>query len=143
VSGEVLSTSLANGPVATLNGQSVLINLPINGGVTVNNSNVTLADVLAGNGVVHVIDAVLVPSLASINESSMVDLNVYPNPTADVIQISSVSADHFTIINNSGTVVKKGEMVDNQILVSDLEIGTYFLQLTNKTSVYQARFVKM
>jgi len=143
VNGEVLSTSLANGPIATLNGQSVLINLPINGGVTVNNSNVTLADVLAGNGVVHVIDAVLVPSLASINESSMVDLNVYPNPTADVIQISSVSADHFTIINNSGTVVKKGEMVDNQILVSDLEIGTYFLQLTNKTSVYQARFVKM
>jgi uncharacterized surface protein with fasciclin (FAS1) repeats len=143
VGGEVLSTSLTNGPVATVNGQSVLINLPASGGVTVNNANVTLADVLAGNGVVHVIDAVLVPSLANLTESTNVDFNVYPNPTVDEIQISSVSADYFSIINTNGSIVKKGALVNNQISVSDLEMGTYFLQLTNNTSVYKTRFVKM
>jgi hypothetical protein len=28
-------------------------------------------------------------------------------------------------------------------VIPDLEMGTYFLQLTNNTSVYKARFVKM
>lgn len=143
VAGEVLSTSLTNGPVATLNGQSVLIDLPVIGGVTVNNANVTLADVLAGNGVVHVIDAVLVPSLANLTAVDNIDLNVYPNPSVDIIQISSVSADNYSIINTNGSIVKNGEIVNNQISVSDLDNGTYFLQLSNNTSFYKARFVKM
>jgi transforming growth factor-beta-induced protein len=34
---------------------------PANGGVTVNGANVTTADVAASNGVIHVVDAVLLP----------------------------------------------------------------------------------
>lgn len=63
VSGTVLSTGLSNGMVPTLNGQSVTVDL--SSGVMINSSNVTLADLTADNGVVHVIDAVLVPSLAA------------------------------------------------------------------------------
>jgi len=69
VSGKVLSTDLSDGMLAkTLQGNTFTINT--SGGVTidVNSSdkmgvNVTQADVKASNGVIHVIDAILVPDL--------------------------------------------------------------------------------
>ena len=45
--------------MATVNGADVEINL--DDGVKVNDSNVIIADVQACNGVIHVIDAVLIP----------------------------------------------------------------------------------
>jgi transforming growth factor-beta-induced protein len=61
VSGSVLSTDLTNGEVTTLSEQSVTVDL--SSGVMINNANVTAADLKALNGVVHVVDAVLVPTL--------------------------------------------------------------------------------
>jgi uncharacterized surface protein with fasciclin (FAS1) repeats len=141
LSSEVLSTALTNGSVATLNGQSVTINLM--SGVMVNNANVTLADVLADNGVVHVVDAVLIPSLSNISELSVANVEVYPNPSSDVIKLTNLSADEFSIINTVGSVVKAGKVANNEISVSDLENGNYVIQLTNSTSVYQAKFIKL
>ena len=61
VSGNVMSTDLSDGLMApTLNGESLKFDL--SGGVMVNQSNVVSADIKAGNGVVHVIDTVLVPT---------------------------------------------------------------------------------
>jgi uncharacterized surface protein with fasciclin (FAS1) repeats len=61
VSGNVMSTDLSDGLMApTLNGESVKFDL--SSGVIVNQSNVVSADIKAGNGVVHVIDTVLVPT---------------------------------------------------------------------------------
>ena len=61
VSGKVMSTDLSNGLEApTLNGQSLKFDL--SSGVMVSGSNLTAADLVAGNGVIHVIDKVLVPS---------------------------------------------------------------------------------
>jgi uncharacterized surface protein with fasciclin (FAS1) repeats len=59
VAGQVLAADVVAGDVATVEGQN--ITLAIANGVTVNGANVTLADVLASNGVIHVIDAVLLP----------------------------------------------------------------------------------
>ena len=60
VSGKVLSTDLQNGMAAeTLGGQSITVDLTE--GVKVNDANVTGADIPAKNGVIHVIDAVLIP----------------------------------------------------------------------------------
>lgn len=64
VAGTVLSTGLNNGMVPTLNEQSFTVDL--SSGVMINSSNVTLADLTVDNGVVHVIDAALVPSLAGV-----------------------------------------------------------------------------
>ncbi|MCU0357599.1 MAG: fasciclin domain-containing protein [Cyclobacteriaceae bacterium] len=56
----VLSTQLINGDVPAANGDPISVN--ISSGVRLNNSaNVVAADVRASNGVVHVVDAVLVP----------------------------------------------------------------------------------
>jgi uncharacterized surface protein with fasciclin (FAS1) repeats len=63
VSGTVTSTQLTNGNVTTLNdGQTIAVN--ITNGVTLNtNSKVTKANNLASNGVIHIIDNVLIPNL--------------------------------------------------------------------------------
>jgi len=60
VSGKVMSTDLTNGSVNTLNtGQSVTVDL--SSGVMINDATVITADVEASNGVVHIIDEVLIP----------------------------------------------------------------------------------
>ena len=61
VSGEVPSSALSNGMLATtVNGDRVQFGVDANG-VTVSNANVTVPDVLASNGIIHVIDKVLMP----------------------------------------------------------------------------------
>ncbi len=60
VSGTVMSTDLSDGDVGTLNsGETVTIDL--SSGVMVNDASVTSPDVEATNGVVHIIDKVLIP----------------------------------------------------------------------------------
>ena len=61
VSGKVMSTDLSDGMMApTLNGESITVDLSM--GVKINDSSVAIADIEATNGVIHVIDQVLVPS---------------------------------------------------------------------------------
>jgi transforming growth factor-beta-induced protein len=59
VSGKVMSSDLTNTSVATLNGQKIKID--ISNGVKINDSKVTTADISGSNGVIHVIDKVLMP----------------------------------------------------------------------------------
>lgn len=60
VSGNVLSSDLKSGSVGTLNGSSNLA-VDVSSGVKINESNVVAADIQGTNGVVHVIDKVLIP----------------------------------------------------------------------------------
>ena len=60
VAGKVMSGDLSDGmTAATVNGANITIGTT--GGVTVNGANVTQADIEASNGVIHVIDAVILP----------------------------------------------------------------------------------
>ena len=60
VSGKVMSSDLTNNMMAeTVQGSQVKI--MTYGGVTVNGANVVTADIEASNGVIHVIDAVIIP----------------------------------------------------------------------------------
>jgi len=59
VPGNVVSTELSSGEVGTLNGQNLSVDL--SAGVKINSSEVIAADIQGSNGVVHVIDQVLLP----------------------------------------------------------------------------------
>jgi uncharacterized surface protein with fasciclin (FAS1) repeats len=60
VSGKVMSKDLSNGQKATtVNGQEVTVTIA--DGVKVENATVTSADLEASNGVIHVIDTVIMP----------------------------------------------------------------------------------
>ena len=67
VAAKVMAADVKAGDVTTLEGSTFAITTE--GGVKVNASNVTATDVPASNGVIHVIDAVLVP--ASVDVSSL------------------------------------------------------------------------
>jgi uncharacterized surface protein with fasciclin (FAS1) repeats len=88
LSGKVLSSDLSDGLMATtLLGKDVKVMINSEG-VFINNAKVSVADVMADNGVVHVIDAVLVPAITT----SKIDigkekkaLRMFPNPASEVV----------------------------------------------------------
>jgi uncharacterized surface protein with fasciclin (FAS1) repeats len=59
VSGTVMAADVTDGDVATVEGQNITLSTA--SGVTVNGANVISADVAASNGVIHAIDAVILP----------------------------------------------------------------------------------
>ena len=62
VPGKVMSTDLSEGlTAATVNGADVTITL--DGGAKVNGATITTADIEASNGVIHVIDTVIMPPM--------------------------------------------------------------------------------
>ncbi len=60
VAGKVMAKDVKTGMVKTVNGQSINVVAGASG-VTVNDAKVTAVDVAASNGVIHVIDTVLLP----------------------------------------------------------------------------------
>ncbi|MET0918468.1 MAG: fasciclin domain-containing protein [Burkholderiales bacterium] len=60
VPGVVMSKDVKPGMVKTVQGST--LNVTTMGGVKVNNANVTAVDIVADNGVIHVIDTVVLPN---------------------------------------------------------------------------------
>lgn len=82
VSGKVMSTDLSSGMKAgTLLGEEITVDL--SSGVKINSSKVTAADVEATNGVIHIIDTVLVPSTFKLDAASL------PKTVVDIALSSS------------------------------------------------------
>jgi LPXTG-motif cell wall-anchored protein len=93
VSGKVMSTDLSDGLAApTLYGEEIVFDL--SDGVKANASNVIAADVEASNGVVHVIDSVLVPS-----DFVLQDVEI---PEEDIPQTGDVSSLPLLLVGISG-----------------------------------------
>ncbi len=66
VPAEVPSSEITPGAVATVEGEEV--NIAVDGDtVSVNDATVAMPDVMASNGVIHVIDSVLVPSTVDVS----------------------------------------------------------------------------
>ena len=83
-----LSTDLSDGQeIPTLQGANV--NITINTDtVMVNDAMVIVADLIADNGVVHVIDAVLLPPTPDSIDEAVANWTVMPNPAKDVITLT-------------------------------------------------------
>ena len=109
-SGNVLSTDLSNGMmVPTLAGTELTVSI-MDGMVQIDNANVSFADIETDNGVVHVIDAVLVPSDLNIN-----DLNMLPSQDDFLYSIDIMGRKLTNVLSpqiifdvySSGKVVKR------------------------------------
>lgn len=67
VAGEVMSADVQPGKVPTVEGSDLTIKVQKDGDVKVNGADVEAVDVEASNGVIHVIDEVLVPPNVDVN----------------------------------------------------------------------------
>lgn len=101
VSGEVKSTQLTTGNVATALGENIAVN--VSSGVKLNTStNVSTADVGATNGVVHIVDAVLVPpSILPIVGTIVAPAYFNKNFTTLIAAVNAASPTILTTLLNS------------------------------------------
>ncbi len=77
--------------------------------------------------------------------TSLNDVKIYPNPsTTDELNILVKDYDNldYSIVTILGQEVQKGVVNSNQINVSRLSTGTYFLQLNDGISATVKRFIK-
>jgi transforming growth factor-beta-induced protein len=98
----VTSSQLQTGNVSTVGGEQIAVN--VSGGVTLNGSaTVTAADVKAANGVVHVIDEVLVPpSIAPIVGTIVAPAYFNKNFTTLIAAVTAASPTILqTLLNSS------------------------------------------
>ncbi len=106
VSGKAMSADLSDGQmIETVLGKDVTVKITADG-VYINNAMVTVADLEAENGVVHVIDAVLIPTTTNISVLKEISFEVYPNPASNYIRINSnVENGSLSIRDIAGRVV--------------------------------------
>jgi len=141
VDGTVLSNQLVAGPVGTLSGDDVIVTLT--GGVKINDANVTTADVLADNGVVHVIDKVLLPSSVGVNENQENKISVFPNPTENFITIEVKNSTNYSLVDLNGRTLQNGVINNNDnIDLSSLNSGSYILRLSNENGSQNLPIIK-
>lgn len=128
-----------NQVIKTVNGKDVVVKF-VNGNVFINDSKVTVTDVLADNGVVHVIDAVLIPSnnvIADESESRRASnaVAIYPNPFADHININvsdyTANMVNVKIFDISGRLVFNKEVEPIATIDMSEHDGTFIMRLSN------------
>ena len=69
--------------------------------------------------------------------------NLYPNPVkGDVLNISSVEKGSYRILNLLGQEVSRGNLENEMIPVSNLNSGTYLLEVSSNDQVVVKRFIK-
>ena len=141
VSGTVLSTDLTAGPVTTLSGDDVIVSLT--GGVKINDANVTTADLTSDNGVVHVLDKVILSTFLGIDEATTSTVNVFPNPFNESVTITGLDNAVYTIVDNSGKIVLNGNLNQAEVIsTSNLSPGVYTLSVSSSNTIEKTQIVK-
>ena len=118
VGGKVMSSDLSNGMMATaLNGGSLVFTVA-DGNVSVNGANVVFANVPVSNGVIHVIDKVMIPPVGEIcydMETHTVDVTKTAEtcekswiPSVDIPTTASATTIHSSLVAALG----KANLVD-------------------------------
>mgnify|MGYP000391825895 CR=1 FL=1 len=77
---------------------------------------------------------------SSIQETNVIrELDFFPNPTSSTIEIADATfmEKGFQIFNLQGKLVKQGVLESNQIDVSELSAGSYFLKISADDVIHQ------
>ncbi len=152
VSGKVLSTDLSDGMMAgTLFGKDVKVTINADG-VFINDARVTVADIMADNGVVHVIDAVLIPQTTTSNTDKIngeKKFRIYPNPASENLTIDigpNIDLNSGTIIRIAridGRILKELSVAKSNISIdlSNLSAGMYLVIMKQNNQVQTEKLI--
>eukprot|EP01082_Thalassiosira_pseudonana_P008812 g7782.t1 g7782 contig26:258859-261207(+) len=92
ISGTVLAEDVTSGPVETLGGEVEAV-VSADGVVSFNGASVTTADIMASNGVIHVLDSVILPASAETEPTMTVD------PVCQsIVEIGAGNPDFSTLV---------------------------------------------
>ncbi len=116
-----LSVDLSDGQViTTMLGEDLEVMITADG-VFINEVEVILANLEAGNGVVHVIDAVLLPGEDATNVVNLheIQTTVYPNPANSFFNIeSSEEINRIRIMDSLGRIVYEARLAGNNLTLN-------------------------
>ena len=147
VAADAFAEDLSDGQLlTTLLGQDVTVSIS-DAGVMINDAMVIVADLEAENGVVHVIDAVLLPPASNLDEVQVqLECTVYPNPlVGGVLNVQGnwAMGAQFTITDLQGRMVAQSVLQSNQIQwdASALESGVYAITIAEGVQRETVQFV--
>lgn len=137
VGAEAFAADLSDGQlIETLQGGNVTVSITADG-VFINDAQVIVADLEADNGVVHVIDAVLLPPTTSVAELNVFELNIYPNPVSNgtftvsgaweagaSIQVFDITGRNVFETTSTQTTI--------QVATEGWQVGTYAVRISDE-----------
>jgi len=143
-SGSVLSTDLTDGQqVQTLTFFEPLVVTIGANGVMINNAMVTVADIMADNGVIHVIDAVLLPQITNSVSQLETSYFTFPNPVNSYINIPTTNNVNVQIMTVGGQMVLNQNFNGSvNINTDNLSNGIYVMKLSGDNYNQVCKFVK-
>jgi hypothetical protein len=133
------TTLLGNNITVTINGE----------GEFINDAKVILADLEADSGVVHVIDAVLLPpaetGLLSITGEAK-ELNIFPNPATGYIRLSGINNEsngNLRMVNANGAVMMNRTVnnISASIDIRELTNGFYIMIVETSSGTYTGKLL--
>ena len=73
---------------------------------------------------------------------SKLNIEVYPNPTNDILNISSADFTEAQVYDVAGRLIKNATVINQQINISDLSSGSYILQLQGNNNQQTFKIIK-
>ena len=151
VAGKVMSTDLQNEQkVVTLSGKIATVTINAQG-VFINKAKVTVADIVTDNGVVHVIDAVLLadtPTNVTDITNSEIRFSMYPNPASSMVTFDLSNIDTFapatlSIFTTDGRMITQIPANDQVIRydIRNLNNGLYIVVLKQNDRISTEKLI--